>query len=59
MIIYAGGGGAMGSRDVRHKEAKKPKKDSVKKASPIVNPVTASPSSVQVVKRGKKEKTEE
>ncbi|MFA5374182.1 MAG: hypothetical protein WC455_00260 [Dehalococcoidia bacterium] len=50
----------MGSRDKSHREAKKPKKDSIKKAPPtIINPLYVPPASVEVVKKGKKEKFEE
>ncbi|MEA1958929.1 MAG: hypothetical protein U9N44_04550 [Chloroflexota bacterium] len=49
----------MGSRDFRHKETKKPKKDTAKKAPPTISPVTTSSTNVKVIKRGKKEKPEE
>jgi hypothetical protein len=50
----------MGSRDFRHKEAKKQKKDSIKKAPPItISPIFVPPANVEVVKKGKKEKPEE
>ena len=45
----------MGSRDYRHREAKKPKRDSVKKAPPtIISPTFVPPSNVEVIKKGKK-----
>jgi hypothetical protein len=50
----------MGSRDKSHRESKKPKKDSSKKAPPtIISPLYVLPANVEVVKRGKKEKPEE
>jgi len=50
----------MGSRDFRHREAKKPKKDSIKKAPPPpISPIFVPPANVEVVKKGKKEKPEE
>jgi hypothetical protein len=50
----------MGSRDKSHREAKKPKKDSSKKAPPVtISPIYVPPATVEVVKRGKKEKFEE
>jgi hypothetical protein len=49
----------MGSRDKSHREAKKPKKDSSKKAPPtIISPVFTPTASVEVIKKGKKEKFE-
>jgi hypothetical protein len=49
----------MGSRDFSHRESKKPKKDGMKKTPTAVdNPVYIPPASVEVVKKGKKEKTE-
>jgi hypothetical protein len=50
----------MGSRDKSHRESKKPKKDSIKKAPPsIISPTFVPPANVEVVKKGKKEKLEE
>jgi len=49
----------MGSRDIRHREAKKPKKDSKKAPPPTISPAFLPPANVEVVKRGKKEKLEE
>ena len=50
----------MGSRDKSHREAKKPKKDSSKKAPPaIISPVYTPPATVEVVKKGKKERFEQ
>ena len=46
----------MGSRDYRHREPKKPKKDLKKVASATVIP---TPMMVEVVKKGKKEQEEE
>jgi len=49
----------MGSRDKSHREAKKPKKDS-KKAPPItISPAYVPPATVEVIKKGKKEKFEQ
>ena len=48
----------MGSRDKSHREAKKPKKDSAKKALPSVSPLFVPPPPVEVIKKGKKEKFE-
>jgi hypothetical protein len=46
----------MGNRDVRHREKKKPKKDTKKSlTSSVITPAT----SVEVIKRGKKETTTE
>jgi len=47
----------MGSRDKSHREAKKPKKDS-KKAPPAIGPMYVPPPTVEVIKKGKKEKFE-
>lgn len=50
----------MGSRDKSRKEAKKPKKDSIKKAPPAtISPVYTPTVSVEVIKKGKKEKFEQ
>jgi hypothetical protein len=50
----------MGSRDKSHREAKKPKKDSSKKAPPTISsPIFVPPATVEVIKKGKKEKPEE
>ena len=46
----------MGRRDYRHREPKKPKKDAKKiAATPILQP----PVTVEVIKKGKKEREEE
>jgi hypothetical protein len=47
----------MGSRDFRHKETKKPKKDA--KKSTIANVIAPPPPVVEVIKRGKKEPRED
>jgi hypothetical protein len=50
----------MGSRDKSHRESKKPKKDSSKKVLPTtISPIYVPPVTVEVVKKGKKEKPEE
>jgi hypothetical protein len=50
----------MGSRDKSHRESKKPKKDSSKKVLPTtISPIYVPPATVEVVKKGKKEKPEE
>ena len=46
----------MGKRDYRHREAKKPKK-TAKKTSPST--ILPSPTTVEVIKKGKKERQEE
>jgi len=46
----------MGKRDFRHREAKKPKKDAKKTLSATILP---SPITVEVIKKGKKERQEE
>ena len=46
----------MGKRDYRHRETKKPKKDAKKLPAASILP---SPTTVEVVKRGKKEREEE
>jgi len=46
----------MGKRDYRHREAKKPKKDTRKTSSATILP---SPMTVEVIKKGKKERQEE
>ena len=48
----------MGSRDFSHKETKKAKKDK-KKAPAIINPAAPAPPPVEIIKRGKREKSEE
>ena len=48
----------MGSRDKSHREAKKPKKDSIKKAPATISPMYVPPATVEVIKKGKKEKFE-
>ncbi len=47
----------MGSRDFRRHETKKPKKDE-KKVAPVVS-IIPQVAPVEVIKRGKKEKSEE
>ncbi|MFA5367160.1 MAG: hypothetical protein WC333_04720 [Dehalococcoidia bacterium] len=49
----------MGSRDFSHKESKKPKKDKKKAPPAIISPVYTPPATVEVVKKGKKEKFEQ
>jgi len=46
----------MGKRDYRHREPKKHKKDA-KKVSPVT--ILPSPVSVEVIKKGKKDREEE
>ncbi len=46
----------MGKRDIRHREPKKPKKDAKR---PLVSEVLLTPSSVEVIKMKKKEKSTE
>ena len=43
----------MGRRDYRHRESKKPRKDAEKKSA---TPILPSPVTVEVVKKGKKER---
>ena len=46
----------MGSRDYRHKELKKPKKDA-KKVTPVS--ILPTPVNVEVIKKGKRKEEEE
>ena len=46
----------MGRRDIRRREAKKPKKDAKKVSTTTVLP---SPAAVEVIKKGKKERETE
>ena len=48
----------MGSRDKSHREAKKPKKDTKKAPPTIISPAFMPPATVEVIKKGKKEKFE-
>jgi len=47
----------MGKRDYRHRESKKQKKDEKKVHAPPT--IIAPPATVEVIKKGKKEKPEE
>ncbi|MFC1925578.1 hypothetical protein ACFLW2_02655 [Chloroflexota bacterium] len=47
----------MGKRDIRGKETKKPKKDSKKVTTVDILPST--PAAVEVIKKGKKERSDE
>lgn len=44
----------MGKRDYRHRESKKPKKGAKK---PSISELLPSPTTVEVIKKGKKEKS--
>ena len=46
----------MGKRDFRHRESKKPKKDTKKTSAATILP---SPMTVEVIKKGKREPKEE
>ncbi len=46
----------MGKRDYRHRESKKPKKDA--KKTPVTT-IIQPPATVEVIKKGKKEKEKE
>ena len=46
----------MGKRDFRHRESKKPKKDAKKESLAGILPL---PVTVEIIKKGKKEKTKE
>jgi hypothetical protein len=50
------GGREMGKRDYRHRESKKPKKDA--KKTPV-GTIIQPPATVEVIKKGKKEKEKE
>ena len=47
----------MGSRDIKNREKKKPKKDS--KKSPVITNIEAPRPNVEVIRKGKKEEEEE